>query len=219
MKLRAGLTASRLMLIVWLGMHGDAFAQQTQSAAAMEPRPPRYPPELAEAGVEGVTILLITHGIEGNVIDVEVERSAGHPELDNAALEAARTWHMPAPPDGRRIGRARVPVRFELGDGPSAQGTGEERQRWSEEWEAWKRMQAPAVSKAADGTRPGYLPDLLPLPAASAKDMMQWLEANARREPDQGDGARRYARTLMMDISTKSSTAGATRRVSCGIGG
>jgi periplasmic protein TonB len=77
---------------------------------------PRYPESARRQGIEG-TVLLKMHITEhGRVEDVQVERSAGHLDLDQAAIEAVKHWHFePA----RRAGEAVavwviIPVAFEL---------------------------------------------------------------------------------------------------------
>lgn len=79
--------------------------------------PPRYPPGAARRGAQGTSMLLVRVGAEGNATAVIVSRSSGHPDLDLAAVDAARQWRFtPARGgDGRAVPHTvRVPVRFEL---------------------------------------------------------------------------------------------------------
>lgn len=77
---------------------------------------PRYPESARRQGIEGVTVLKVRVTERGQVEEVQVERSAGHPALDQSAVEGVRRW---------RFGPARrgsvpvavwvlIPVKFEL---------------------------------------------------------------------------------------------------------
>jgi protein TonB len=52
----------------------------------------------------------------GRVEDVQVERSAGHPDLDQSAMEAVRRWRFaPARSGGEPVASlATIPVVFKL---------------------------------------------------------------------------------------------------------
>ena len=78
--------------------------------------PPEYPAEARLAGQEGVVILLMLCDATGRVQDAWVEKSSGHPLLDEAALEAARKWtFVPAVEGGVAVaGYVHRPVRFSL---------------------------------------------------------------------------------------------------------
>ncbi|HIY72118.1 MAG TPA: energy transducer TonB, partial [Candidatus Luteimonas excrementigallinarum] len=84
------------------------------SSRAMNP--PRYPPAALRSGITGTVILIISVDAQGNVTDVEVERSSRNRDLDRAAIQAARKWRFnPAQVDGvASAGRVRVPVDFNL---------------------------------------------------------------------------------------------------------
>ena len=77
--------------------------------------PPRYKVEWALAGKIGTTVLILSLNAEGTVEDVEVEKSSGFAELDDSAVEAARTWQFRAAvANGVPVGgKVRVPVNFE----------------------------------------------------------------------------------------------------------
>jgi len=53
---------------------------------------------------------------QGQVEDVQVERSAGHPELDESAIEAVRRWRFePARRNGEPVAiLVTIPVVFKL---------------------------------------------------------------------------------------------------------
>jgi periplasmic protein TonB len=68
----------------------------TQSAA---PRggyqvKPSYPSSARRAGMQGTTLLGVFVGSDGRVGDVVVRESAGHPDLDAAAVDAVKRWRF-----------------------------------------------------------------------------------------------------------------------------
>lgn len=75
-------------------------------------RPPEYPPEAMEREWEGTVKVKVEFDDEGRADAVGLESSSGHRILDEAALEAARTWRYTS--RGRRI--VVVPVAFKLED-------------------------------------------------------------------------------------------------------
>jgi protein TonB len=77
---------------------------------------PAYPDVARRMGAEGTTLLRIRILEDGAVGEVLVARSAGHPSLDEAAVEAVRRWRFePAKRDGRPIQVwASLPIRFRL---------------------------------------------------------------------------------------------------------
>jgi len=85
--------------------------QPTEHAA------PRYPERARLAGIQGTVVLRARVTVEGAVAEVVIDRSAGHADLDAAAVEALRRWRVePA----RRAGRPVqvwivIPVHFSLG--------------------------------------------------------------------------------------------------------
>jgi len=102
------------------GAGGDGAGGR--AAAFVPPRlaaapPPRYPEEARRAAREGTAVLRLRVRADGTVGEVLVERSAGDPALDAAAVEAARAWRfVPATRAGRAVESwVIVPVRFVLG--------------------------------------------------------------------------------------------------------
>lgn len=77
---------------------------------------PRYPESARTAGIEGVSLLRFVVLADGLVGAVNVEKSAGHPDLDRAAIDAVKTWRFE--PARRGVEAVAVwvtiPVRFEL---------------------------------------------------------------------------------------------------------
>lgn len=59
----------------------------------------RYPRAARREGLQGRVELALRVGRDGRLLDVRVVRSSGYPELDDAAIEAARRITPPAPPE------------------------------------------------------------------------------------------------------------------------
>jgi len=55
---------------------------------------PSYPSTALRQGIQGTTLLKVHVLIDGRVGDVLVQQTAGHPDLDQAAIEAVRRWRF-----------------------------------------------------------------------------------------------------------------------------
>ena len=77
---------------------------------------PSYPVSARRLGVEGTTLLRVYVAADGRVTDVQVDQSAGHPDLDRSAAEAVRRWKFePARRGSEPVGMwVRLPVQFVL---------------------------------------------------------------------------------------------------------
>jgi periplasmic protein TonB len=77
---------------------------------------PRYPESARRQGITGTTTLLFEVLENGRVGEVQVELSAGHPDLDLAAAEAIKKWRFEPARRGNRPVAVwlRMPVRFVL---------------------------------------------------------------------------------------------------------
>ena len=77
---------------------------------------PSYPSSARRIGAEGTTMLRVYVALDGQVTDVVVDRSAGHPDLDRAAVDAVRRWRFePGRRGAEPIGMwVRLPVQFVL---------------------------------------------------------------------------------------------------------
>jgi periplasmic protein TonB len=75
---------------------------------------PRYPDAARRRGLEGTVLLRARVTAQGRVDDVHVENSAGHPELDQAAIEALRRWRFEPARRGREPVAAWVVVPFQF---------------------------------------------------------------------------------------------------------
>lgn len=80
---------------------------------------PTYPPAARRAGAEGTTLLRVHVLDDGRIGQVQVERSAGHVALDQAAAEAVRKWHFEPARSGSETVAVWVliPVEFRLRSG------------------------------------------------------------------------------------------------------
>lgn len=85
---------------------------------AVETPPPAYPAELACAGIAGQVGVLLTIGVDGRPKNVRVEGSSGHPQLDQAAVDAVKGWKFqPGTSRGQPAeSPLRVPVTFTAPD-------------------------------------------------------------------------------------------------------
>jgi protein TonB len=55
---------------------------------------PSYPPAPRRLGIQGTTLLRVHVLADGRIGEVLVEKSGGHPDLDQAATEAVRAWRF-----------------------------------------------------------------------------------------------------------------------------
>lgn len=81
---------------------------------AVDTPPPNYPPELACADVGGEVGLIMQITVDGHTSNVQVENGSSHTALDQAAIEAVKTWRFePATSRGEAVeSDLRVPVTF-----------------------------------------------------------------------------------------------------------
>lgn len=78
--------------------------------------PPRYPRIARRKGYEGTVVLEVLVNTEGQVADLRIFRSCGHPVLDKAAMKSIRNWVFePAMRGDKKVEMwVKIPVRFEL---------------------------------------------------------------------------------------------------------
>jgi protein TonB len=78
---------------------------------------PRYPESARRAGIQGRALLAVTVHADGTVGDIRLKQSAGHDDLDAAAVDAVKRWRF-AP--AQRWGTAvdfccvEIPIDFHL---------------------------------------------------------------------------------------------------------
>ena len=94
---------------------GEAISGLARPLGGYQVKPP-YPESARKAGAQGITLLKL-HVLEnGKVGEVQIEQSAGHPDLDLAAADAVRQWLF----EPARMGKQPIavwvllPVKFEL---------------------------------------------------------------------------------------------------------
>ena len=77
---------------------------------------PRYPESARSEGIQGTTELKVLIGADGSVGQVLIAKSAGHFDLDRAAVEALKTWRFEPARRGREAVATWViiPVQFKL---------------------------------------------------------------------------------------------------------
>lgn len=77
---------------------------------------PSYPAAPRRLGIQGTTMLRVHVLADGRIGDVRVQESAGHPELDDAAVDAVRRWRFePARRGAEAIAMwVLLPVEFKL---------------------------------------------------------------------------------------------------------
>jgi protein TonB len=72
---------------------GGAITQSARPQGGYQVRP-SYPSSALRQGIQGTAMLKVHVLIDGRVGDVVVQQSAGHPDLDQAAIEAVRRWRF-----------------------------------------------------------------------------------------------------------------------------
>lgn len=77
---------------------------------------PRYPDSARRQGAEGTVVVKAYVTEQGRVDKVQVEQSTGHPDLDQAAVEAVGRWHFEPARQGRQPVAmwVSIPVKFIL---------------------------------------------------------------------------------------------------------
>ena len=71
----------------------DSVTQTARPQGGYQVRP-AYPSAPRRLGIQGTTVLRVHILADGRIGDVRVEHSAGHPDLDQAAMEAVRRWRF-----------------------------------------------------------------------------------------------------------------------------
>jgi len=79
-------------------------------------RPPAYPAVAQRRHLEGRVVVRVRIDVDGHVKAAEIAQSSGHEVLDEAALEAVRTWTFEPAHEGTRAVESflNVPFRFRL---------------------------------------------------------------------------------------------------------
>jgi protein TonB len=79
---------------------------------------PRYPSIIAQAGIEGTTVVKVLVDIDGSIMEVQVLKSSGNQMLDQEALAAARKWKFSPAKQRDKFVRVyiSIPMEFKLVD-------------------------------------------------------------------------------------------------------
>jgi protein TonB len=93
----------------------EAVTQYARPQGGYQVRP-TYPAAPRRLGIQGTSLLRVHVLADGRIGDVVVEKSAGHPELDDAAVDAVRRWRFePARRGAEAIAMwVLLPVEFKL---------------------------------------------------------------------------------------------------------
>jgi TonB family protein len=102
----------RACLLMLLCCATPALAQQPITPKIVEGTRvyPAYPDTARRLGIQGMTTLRVQVGADGQVGEVNVVQSAGHPDLDRAAADAVRRWRF----EPARRGKDTVPMSVQL---------------------------------------------------------------------------------------------------------
>ena len=98
------------------GSGGRPDTQPTYGGSGLSNEAPRYPYLARRRGQEGRVVLLVHVSAAGHAIGVRLQTSSGYHLLDEAALEAVKTWRfVPASRLGQPVaGSVAVPISFKL---------------------------------------------------------------------------------------------------------
>lgn len=197
-------TVAMLLAAAGWGLATTALAQQatvdaTTGCDGVVPSmpPPPYPDALKGTGIGGVVILIVSLDDCGRAINVSIEKTSRVRLLDIAAIEAEKTWVLPAQAgifDGDAQRRARVPVDFtKAGAGfmpdPSVAISGRSR---DEHFLARRSQKATLPPLLPDGAVPGYVPDPYPIGVSGATAAISLTERYGIRQPDPAPSVRVY---------------------------
>lgn len=104
-----------------LGKDPTTFSSRAGAIAQVRPSylknpAPRYPEEARRLEQEGLVLLRVEVGSDGNVKEVRIKESSGFPLLDQSALRTVRKWRFHPARAGHLTldSTVMVPVRFRL---------------------------------------------------------------------------------------------------------
>src|SRR5262245_17999745 len=94
---------------------GDALSGPARPMGGYQVKP-RYPESARKVGAQGITLLKLRVLENGKVGEVQIEQSAGHPDLDMEAADAVKKWLFEPARTGKQPIAVWVllPVKFEL---------------------------------------------------------------------------------------------------------
>lgn len=94
----------------------SAYGQSNSARYDFSNAKPVYPAMSKQLNEQGMVMLRVLVKSDGTAGAVEVKSSSGYPRLDQAALDAVKTWRFnPAASDGKTIDEwYQVPIPFKL---------------------------------------------------------------------------------------------------------
>lgn len=101
--MRTGFLTGGLNAVAALALSGFAAsaANVAPKVDTSQPTPVVYPTTAQRAGEEGTVLLNVYVTYTGKPQKIDIAKSSGYSELDNAAVETAANWHyVPALHDG-----------------------------------------------------------------------------------------------------------------------
>ncbi|MEI6429413.1 MAG: energy transducer TonB, partial [Pseudanabaena sp. ELA607] len=104
---------------------------------------PQYPTSARERGLEGAATVAVDIAPDGTVTNVRILQSSGHPELDEAAINAARSWRFEASATGKQAVPGRM--NFQIEGSEYAQSSQQRNQQQRDQ----KQTDAPPVAAPA----------------------------------------------------------------------
>lgn len=101
-------------LLFALALTGSVLAQsKTEPPVPVRTTAPEYPDELRREGVSGLVMVKCSIDVQGNVAEVEVEKSS-NPAFEKPAIAAVKKWKFkPAKQDGNPVAiKVSIPIKF-----------------------------------------------------------------------------------------------------------
>lgn len=150
---------------------------------------PEYPDALKSAQVAGEVVLVIVVDRCGLASNVEVEKSSGHPALDQAAARAAMHWRFNPKDGGAKL---RIPVRFDPSvGGPEPPPSSRSRPR--DQYFAQRRaMKATPPKLDPSGKVVGFVLDEFPIGISTVEEGVALLDRHAQRQTSPEPALRQY---------------------------
>jgi bla regulator protein BlaR1 len=100
----AGILAFPMAGAAWAGAEPLRVEGDVKRPEALHTTPPVYPKEARKEKLEGMTVVKSVIDEQGQVNDPIVEKSSGHPSLDQAAVDSVSTWKFkPATLNGEPV--------------------------------------------------------------------------------------------------------------------
>lgn len=154
------------------------------------PRIVPYPQAAKAAKQKGVVRIAAQIDVCGRVIEAAIAKGVGDKPLEDALLEAARSWVIA--PDGSSpelpVGSTVMPGAIEI---PIVLGWKGGEQPMFEMFQ-WSRARVPVVELQASGMLPGYIADPLPMSPGTYADVMSMLAEHGEQLSAPGASIKSY---------------------------